>query len=281
MERTVHHRSFECLPRLVAGGLLLAGLLLGAGCQGTSAPTPEQQAAKQMAGFVSSFERVLNQGVNRYNVDDWVGGLALHAVIDRRNAVVGCSAEALPDYPLQRFPDNRRLAPLLESICWNMVFPRAGAQLFSSAPGDDLQVVLPVVFPQPKSRPMEEQKIRATVRGYALQEQYLWHRLFAQESLDSIGTARIRARANEQGQVVDCQVELVAIDGREEDFRQDPGLRQRLEARCMTLDPQRMSVFLVLRPTQEQFRVELEYSPWKVDSYRPGQGQDSGAAPLP
>lgn len=281
MERAVHPPRLAYLMKPALGGLLLAGLLFGGGCQGTSVQTPEQQAAKQMASFLSSFEQVLKQGVNRYNVDDRVGGLALRAVIDRRNAIVGCTAEPLPDYPLERFPDNRQLAPLLEGVCWNMVFPRAGPQLFSGAPGGNLQVVLPVVFPRPKSRPMEEQRVRATVRGYNVQEQYLWQQLFAQEHMDSIGIARLRVRANGQEQVADCQVELAAIDERVDDFRQDPDLRQRLEARCATLDLQQMSVFLVSRPEGQSFLVELEYTPWKVLPYTPGQGQDAGSTPLP
>ncbi|AZC27204.1 hypothetical protein [Pseudomonas sessilinigenes] len=264
MERTVHYRLFECLMRFAAGSLLLGGLLMIAGCRSSSVQSEEQQAQDRMASLRADFKQVLDQGVNRYHFDDWVGGLSLRAVINRRNEVVSCTAEALPDYPLQRFPDNRKLAPLLEEICWNMVFPRVGPQLFSNDPGENLQVVIPMVFSPPRSRPMEEQRVRATVREYRDQERYLWRQLFVGERLDSIGIARFHGVVSEQGQIARCQVEWVAIDERLPDFKPDSGLVQRLEARCATLDLQQMSVFLTSLPVGQRFLFELEYTPWKT-----------------
>ncbi len=264
------HASFTTdLTRAVPAALMLTGLLALAACNTAAPETPEQQQQRRYQRFVDDFRQVLEPGVRSADLDGWSGGVSLRAVIDPLNRMVACSTEALPEYPLPRYPDNRPLAAAVERICWDSVFPRAEPELFSGQPAANLEVVLPVVVTRPGRLPAEEQKIRETVREYKAQEQYFWRQLFAAETLDSLGSARIEGHANAQGQVQACQVRLSAIAARASDFKPDPERVQRLQERCAALDIRQMPGFFASETVGDRFLVELQYSPWRGGPKRP------------
>ncbi|NBF06245.1 hypothetical protein GV819_28590 [Pseudomonas sp. Fl5BN2] len=267
----MHHPLSMPLWRPHLSALLLGGLLLMGGCKTLSpAPdTPESRAASLRSSFLASFNHVLGQGVRRVNLDGWVGGVSLRTVINRQNQVVSCIAEALPEYPLERFPDNRQLVSLMEKLCWDTVFPRVEPMLFASVSGAVMEVVVPLVFSRPGKMPTEEQKVRETVREYNAREEYFWQQLFVGATLDSIGSARISGAANAQGQVQRCQVELTANPMRLADFKPDPGLAQRLQSACANLDLRQMPGFFIAEPMGGRFLLELDYSPWKGGPKQP------------
>lgn len=257
------------LTRAVLATLMLAGLLALGACKTAAPETPEQQQQRRYEHFLDAFRLVLDQGVRNADLDGWSGGVSLRAVIDPLNRMVACSTEALPEYPLPRYPDNRLLAAAVERVCWDSVFPRAEPALFSGLPAANLEVVLPVVVTRPGRLPAEEQKIRETVREYKAQEQYFWQHLFAEETLDSLGSARIEGHANAQGQVQGCQVRLSAIAARASDFKPDPERVQRLQERCAALDVRQMPGFFASETVGDRFLVELQYSPWRGGPKRP------------
>lgn len=264
------HAPFTTDPtRPVLATLMLAGLLALGACKTAAPETPEQQQQRRYERFVDDFRLVLDQGVRNADLDGWSGGVALRAVIDPLNRMVACSTEALPEYPLPRYPDNRLLASAVERVCWDSIFPRAEPQLFSGLPAANLEVVLPVVVTRPGRLPAEEQKIRETVREYKAQEQYFWQQLFAEETFDSLGSARIEGHANAQGQVQGCQVRLSAIAARASDFKPDPERVQRLQERCAALDVRQMPGFFASETVGDRFLVELQYSPWRGGPKRP------------
>ncbi|MGC5702658.1 hypothetical protein J4P02_20865 [Pseudomonas sp. NFXW11] len=257
---------FSTCPARYTLGALLLGVTLVAGCRSTPPESPEQRRHHQ---YVDAVSQVLNQQVRRVNLDGWAGGLTLHALINRRNELVGCSTEALAQYPVQNYPDNRLLASVVQRICWDTVFPRAAPELFSGASQEPLDVRVALVFSRPGRLPPEAQKVRETVREYNAREAFIWRRLFAEERLESIGQARVQGTANAQGQVQGCQVQLTAIPERAADFRPDPELVQRLQSRCAQLDARQLPGFFASETVGDSFLVELQYTPWKGRAEQP------------
>jgi len=248
----------------------LRAVLLGVvfslpGCAPTHAPpkTDAQLAAYFRQTTLYQFNAVLAQATQAANRDDWVGELTVRVRINRKNELLGCTAEADPKIAPERFPDNAKLAALIENVCWNIILPSAEPSMFTSATAEELEIVQLLIFPDPSQVPEADRPRLAQKRLETQQSDAFWQQTFAGESIDSIGEATFRGWVDPQGNVLDCLAEIDLSLLRPQAFKPDPDLQRRLTERCKKMDMRQVSGFTLPKHEPTDFFVRVEYTPWK------------------
>lgn len=257
--------------------LLLGGVLALVGCQlhstARKAPVPlteQQQLALEKRVFIRNMKRVLRRDVISANAELWQGGLQLVIQLDRQSRVLECSTRPIADYPLSKYPDNARLAPLLEHLCWTSVLPQVPGHLYDSK--GTTMVVAPLIFDLSKASERDLQQIGMVSLQYQ-QREFLWQRMFAGQGIDSTGVARLQIQADVQGQVQQCLVNLERHALRRSEFKIDSDLQNRLIQACTQLDLRQMPGFQLDPSGVARLDLSIEYSPGKG-----GPGQRPGGA---
>jgi len=248
--------------------LLLSIVLSLVGCDAThpSPKTDVQRAAYFRQTTLYQFNAVLARAAQAANRHDWIGEQTLRVKINRKNELLSCTAEADPKLPPGRFPDNAKLAALVEKVCWDIILPSAGAETFASATAEEVELVQLLIFSSPSQIPESDRLRHRQARVEMEQSDFVWQQTFAQESLDSIGVATFRGWADPQGRVLDCLAELDLSFLQPEAFKPDPDLQRRLTERCKKMDMGRVAGFTIPRNYPTEFYITVEYTPWKGGS---------------
>lgn len=186
-----------------------------------------------------------------------VGSVEILLHIDRDGGIERCQARPFSKPRAETPPFNPRLEKQLSAMCWDMVLP----PIPSSILGDDegRAILAPLVFPVPSLELLKAQ-MRYTERF--AQDNYLWHAVFKDEAIDSVGRAFFLITPDAEGQRQTCRVTLGPHPNQPYAFHPDEALRQRLEQRCVALKPHDMPFY----PSPEagpNYTVEVRYMPWK------------------
>lgn len=250
--------------------LWMAGLLALAGCQSPaqspSAVSDEQQRQADMQRYSNTVQQVLHAESIRANAQQLSGSVDLLMTFNRQNEVVSCEARRSTNPAMQVYPYSLKLGALVKGICWDSVFPMAPATAFD---GDErLRVKGTMIFPPPSPNAEQRKALDLQTLDYA-RGRFFWERTLAGQALDSIGVASFEVKANPQGKVQECWVNLRAVQYRPESFKPDNELRNKLTGLCEQLDLRQMPGFALVDGKVPPIATSVFYSPWKGGPKQP------------
>ncbi|ROL77624.1 hypothetical protein BLX41_12540 [Pseudomonas protegens] len=256
---------YSFLNRTPAQYGLWVGILLAlSGCQSgspsTSLSQEEEQQRTDTQRYAATMQQVLHRESLRANSEKLMGSVELVMKFDRQNQVISCEAQSSPAPSAQAYPYNPKLGEMVKAICWNAVFPLAPATAFE--PDGVLQVKGTLMFPQLtlESEQLKEFDFKAV--QYA-QSHFFWEHTLARLPLDSVGVASFQVKADPQGRVQECWVNLRPVSYRPESFKPDNQLRNRATELCEQLDVRQMPGFSVEQGKVQPIYASVFYTPWK------------------
>lgn len=243
----------------------LAGILLAlSGCQsglpGSSLSQEEQQRRLDTQLYAASVQQVLYRESLRANAERRMGSVELAMKFNRQNQVVSCAAQSSPVPAARAYPYNPKLGEMLKDICWNTVFPLAPAVAFG--PDDVLEVKGTLMFPPLILEPEQLKEFDFNATQYA-KGHFFWTHTLARLPVDSIGVASFEVKADPQGKVQECWVNLREVRYRPESFKPDNQLRNRVTQLCEQLDLRQMPGFAVEQGKVQPIHASVFYTPWK------------------
>ncbi|WP_207815893.1 hypothetical protein [Pseudomonas sp. 50_B] len=261
---------------------LLTGLLLAlSGCQSDLPGTPlskdEQQRQLETQFYANAVQQVLYRESLRANAEQLMGSVELVMQFDRQNQVIGCAAQSSPLPEARAYPYNPKLGEMLEGVCWNTVFPLAPAAAFE--PDGVLEVKGTLMFPRLTLEGEQLKGFAFDTAQYA-KGHFFWTHTLAQLPVDSVGVASFEVKADPQGRVQECWVNLRAVRYRPESFKPDNQLRNRVTQLCEQLDLRQMPGFAAEQGQARPIHASVFYTPWKGGPNKAAQRvQASGAEP--
>lgn len=186
-----------------------------------------------------------------------VGSVELLLQMDRQGGIESCKAKPLSTPRAEAPPFNPRLERQLSAMCWDVILPPTPlSMLLHDKPAT---IHAPMIFPTVSLDQLKAQ-MRYTERF--AQDNYLWHSVFKDEAIDSVGRAFFLITPDTEGQRQTCRVTLWPHPNQPHAFLPNEALRQRLEQRCAALKPHDMPFY----PSAEagpNYTVEVRYMPWK------------------
>lgn len=219
---------------------------------------PAEQTFK--AGMIEALHRSIQQA----DTGKQIGAVLLHVVLDRRSAPLECKATRAPAKYQSKMPpdvphsDFQALASLVETQCRRAIYPLAPANAQST------EGVVDVIAPLMLMLPSEAQATSTPRRQANARRDYFWKHLLRDQPISSIGTASVYWRANAEGQVDGCLVQLHPHPLRAAEFRLDGDFQARLSNRCMALNLSDLPYFSVDQQGFAEGYSELDYAPWRV-----------------
>lgn len=244
---------------------LLAGLLLAlCGCQ-SDLPGPllsedEQQRQLETQFYANAVQQVLYRESLRANAEQLTGSVELVMRFNRQNQVIDCAAQSSPLPDARAYPYHPKLGEMLKSICWNTVFPVAPAAAFE--PDGVLEVKGTLMFPRLTLEDEQLKEFEFNAGEYA-KGHFFWTHTLAPLSVDSVGVASFEVKADPQGRVQECWVNLRAVRYRPESFKPDNQLRNRATQLCEQLDLRQMPGFALEQGQVPPIHASVFYTPWK------------------
>lgn len=245
--------AFMNRERVMRKLLWCVGLVVLVGCQ--SSPTPVELTAEQH--FVKTMQRTLSRMAVAANDDLLVGAVNMELTLDSQGELTRCAARPVnsPDPKLPAY--NERLGHQLANACWGLILPLVPKELRNEEP--DTELVAPLfLMPQDPER-MRNPRLSSMLLK---RDHYLWHRIFSDLPIDSIGRATFWITPDEYGRTQTCEVVLKPHSNRPDGYRADRSLRHALEAGCARLNPQEMPYQQLHRPAS-RYSVAVDYAPWK------------------
>lgn len=186
-----------------------------------------------------------------------VGSVELILKVDSRGGLVSCQARPLSKPRAESPPFNPGLEKQLSAMCWDVILPPT---LLSMLRDDGLATIYaPMIFP---SVSLDQLKAQMPYTERFAQDNYLWHTVFKDEVIDSVGRAFFLITPDAEGQRQTCRVTLWPHPNQPHAFLPNEALRQRLEQRCAALKPHDLPFY----PSPEagpNYTVEVRYMPWK------------------
>lgn len=187
-----------------------------------------------------------------------VGSIEVVLHVEPRGALVSCQARPLSKPIAESPPFNPRLEKQLSAMCWDVILPPIPLSLLRKADGPN-PIHAPMIFP---SVSLDQLKAQMRYTERFAQDNYLWHTVFKEEAIDSVGRAFFLITPDAEGQRQTCRVTLGPHPNQPYAFHPDEALRQRLEQRCAALKPHDLPFY----PSPEagtNYTVEVRYMPWK------------------
>ncbi|WP_337155047.1 hypothetical protein [Pseudomonas protegens] len=251
--------------RLPAQCALLVGALLAlsacqSGAPGTSLSQEEQQRQIDTQVYAATVQQVLHRDGLRANADKLSGSVELLMKFNRQNQVVSCEAQSSPAPAAKAYPYNPPLGEMVRQICWDTVFPMAPAVAFE--PDGMLEVKATLIFPPLTLEPEQLKAFDYTAVQYA-KGHFFWAHTLARLPVDSVGVASFQVKADPQGRVQECWVNLREVAYRPESFKPDNQLRNRATQLCEQLDLRQMPGFALIDGKLPTVSATVLYTPWK------------------
>lgn len=219
---------------------------------------PSEQTFK--AGMIEALHRSIREA----DTGRQVGAVSLHVMLDRRSAPIECKASRAPAKYQNQMPsdvprsDFLALASLVESQCRRAIYPLAPANMLSD------EGIVDVIAPMMLMLPWEAQAPGTPGRQANARRDYFWNNLLRDQPVSSIGRVSVYWRADAEGRVDGCLVQLRPHPLRAAEFRLDGDFQARLNGRCMALDLSDLPYFSVEHQGFAEGYSELDYAPWRV-----------------
>ncbi|MCE4057280.1 hypothetical protein [Pseudomonas sp. Au-Pse12] len=175
------------------------------------------------------------------------------------NFLNGTPAQSNPVPAARAYPYNPKLGEMLKDLCWNTVFPLAPAVAFD--PDGVLEVKGTLMFPPLTLEPEQLKAFDFNATQYA-KGHFFWTHTLARLPVDSIGVASFEVKADPQGKVQECWVNLREVRYRPESFKPDNQLRNRVTQLCEQLDLRQMPGFVGQPDGLSRGEALVEYMPW-------------------
>ncbi|WP_449432216.1 hypothetical protein [Pseudomonas putida] len=237
-------------------------LIALAGCQ---SHTTAQVDAQTRETFVTHMQQALQRSIGMADTGEQLGAVTLQVVLDRNAAPIHCKARRKIPVKLQaQLPGNMQtsnyqaLARLVEEQCWKTIYPVVPAAMYDNESSVDVRAPMVLTLPHAAQAPATPRR-RANVR-----RQFFWQQLLRDEAVSSIGMASVHYKANAQGKIEGCLVQLHPHRLRPDAFRLDGQLQARLTSRCLQLDLQQIPAFSSNQGVPAEGYSVIDYAPWKV-----------------
>lgn len=200
---------------------------------------------------------------NMYNTTTQaiVGVAMLEVTFDRQGRATKCEIIPPDQRLLDMVPfktphsDPQQFTEYLKQQCLDTIFPAFPEEQYSAEGLLTKSVPVAADFNAEKSREMLSNNA---------QSEFFRKQLLRGEKFDSVGVVQASYRANAQGKLTACGINLVPLPSRRNDFVLDPALQERLMNRCKTINVRQMPGFSANNAQSQTQEAFMKYTPWNA-----------------
>ncbi|WP_277219987.1 hypothetical protein [Pseudomonas indica] len=263
-----HHTTISMRKTLKYSSitLLILAHLATTGCQtnhNKGIHSTQSSREEQLNEAIRFSQELRNSFIHRAfdaNIEQLTGNIEISFSLDKNNNLLNCETRPGKNDTSNLEDSSKELSIKMAHLCWSLVPPEAPKR----KPENEISKFKINLTFTPDNDNGEKILIAQNIRQrqkYA-QSQFAWNNIFADQKIDSIGSAIFKIETNTFGNLLDCNVRLDAHPLRENGFKQDKALRKTLKERCMQLDTTKFPFLAKDRGNITTF-VRVEYTPWR------------------